>query len=136
MKLETPVPILRMFDEDATRQFYVDFLGFRIDWQHRFEDGLPLYMQVSHGDCVLHLSGHFGDACPGAALRIPLDDIDAFQRGLLDKKFKHSRPGPARLMPWGSRDLTIADPFGNRITFTQAAAPTAAPDPTGSRKDP
>ena len=45
------------------------------------------------------------------------DDIDAYQQGLLAKKYKHSRPGPASLMPWGTRDLTIADPFGNRITF-------------------
>jgi len=119
MNLQRPVPILRMFDEAATKQFYVDFLGFKIDWEHRFDEAAPLYMQVSHGECVLHLSGHFGDACPGAAMRIALDDIDAFQSGLLAKKYKHSRPGPAQLMPWGTRDLTIADPFGNRITFTQ-----------------
>lgn len=122
MKLGKPVPILRMFDENATKEFYVGFLGFKIDWEHRFAEGLPLYMQVTHGDCVLHLSGHFGDASPGAALRIPVDDIDTFQRGLLAKQYKHSRPGPAQKMPWGSRDLTIADPFGNRITFTQEAA--------------
>jgi uncharacterized glyoxalase superfamily protein PhnB len=121
MKLGHPVPILRIFDEDKAREFYVDFLGFTIDWRHRFEDGLPLYMQVSHGACVLHLSGHFGDGCPGAAMRVPLDDIDAYQQGLLAKQYKHVRPGPAQLMPWGSRDLTITDPFGNRITFTQAA---------------
>jgi hypothetical protein len=23
-------------------------------------------------------------------------------------------------MPWGTRDMTIADPFGNRLTFTSA----------------
>ena len=122
MKLGKPTPILRMFDENAAKEFYVGFLGFKIDWEHRFAEGLPLYMQVSHGDCELHLSGHFGDGSPGAGLRIPVDDIDTFQRGLLAKQYKHSRPGPAQQMPWGSRDLTIADPFGNRITFYQNAA--------------
>jgi uncharacterized glyoxalase superfamily protein PhnB len=23
-------------------------------------------------------------------------------------------------MPWGTRDFTVADPFGNRLTFTDA----------------
>ena len=122
MKFDHPIPILRMFDEAATREFYVDFLGFRLDWEHRFGEGLPLYMQLSRDKCVLHLSGHFGDACPGAALRIPVDDIDAYQQGLQAKEYKHSRPGKAELMPWGSRDVTIRDPFGNCITFTQPPA--------------
>ena len=120
MKLDRPTPILRMFDEQMTREFYVDFLGFKVDWEHRFDDRAPLYMQVSHGNCVIHLSGHFGDASPGGALRIPIDDIDAYQQGLLARQYKHARPGAAQLMPWGTRDLTIQDPAFNRLTFTQA----------------
>jgi catechol 2,3-dioxygenase-like lactoylglutathione lyase family enzyme len=119
MKLDRPTPILRMFDEQMTREFYVDFLGFKVDWQHRFDAVAPLYMQVSHGACVMHLSGHFGDACPGGAVRIPVDDIDSYQQGLLTKQYKHARPGAAQLMPWGTRDLTITDPAGNRLTFMQ-----------------
>jgi len=119
MKLAQPTPILRMFDEQMTREFYVDFLGFKIDWEHRFDAAAPLYMQVSHGECVMHLSGHFGDACPGGAARIPVDDIDRYQQGLLAKRYKHARPGAAQLMPWGTRDLTITDPSGNRLTFSQ-----------------
>ena len=41
------VPILRSFDEAKAREFYVDWLGFGVDWEHRFEPGAPLYMQVS-----------------------------------------------------------------------------------------
>jgi Glyoxalase superfamily protein len=41
------VPILRSFDEARSRGFYLGFLGFQVDWEHRFEPGLPLYMQVS-----------------------------------------------------------------------------------------
>jgi len=117
MKFEKPVPILRMFDEAMTKEFYVDFLGFKLDWEHRFEPGSPLYMQLSRDDCVLHASGHFGDATPGSGLRIEVDDIDSYQQGLLAKRYKHARPGAAQLMPWGTRDLTIQDPSGNRITF-------------------
>jgi len=114
------VPIFRIFSIDKAREFYLDFLGFKVDWEHRFDDRAPLYMQVSHGNCVIHLSGHFGDASPGGALRIPIDDIDAYQQGLLARQYKHARPGAAQLMPWGTRDLTIQDPAFNRLTFTQA----------------
>jgi hypothetical protein len=27
---------------DLAKKFYVDFRGFRIDWEHRFEDGAPV----------------------------------------------------------------------------------------------
>ncbi len=65
-------PILRIFDVSKAREFYVDFLGFQVDWEHRFEEGLPLYMQVSRGNLVLHLSEHHGDACPGAAIFVTM----------------------------------------------------------------
>jgi hypothetical protein len=43
------VPILRVFSVDKAKEFYVDYLGFTLDWEHRFADDLPLYMQVSRG---------------------------------------------------------------------------------------
>jgi len=44
-------------------------------------------------------------------------DLDEQAVELLAKRYKHARPGAAQLMPWGTRDLTIQDPSGNRITF-------------------
>ncbi len=119
MRMGKVTPILRVFDESKTREFYVDFLGFKVDWEHRFEDGLPLYMQVSKGDCILHLSEHHGDSCPGSALRIEVGNIDSYQKELIEKRYKNARPG-VQDQPWGSRDMSIKDPFGNRLVFTNA----------------
>ena len=58
----------KYFDEDAAKAFYIDFLEFQIDWEHRFGDDFPLYLHVSKSDCVLHLTGHHGDCRPGAAV--------------------------------------------------------------------
>ena len=115
MNLSKVTPVLRIFDEAAALAFYVDFLGFTLDWEHRFEDGLPLYAQVSRGDCVLHLSGHHGDGSPGARIRIDCDDVDSYQRELIGKQYKYARPGVEEL-DWG-REASIADPFGNRLIF-------------------
>jgi catechol 2,3-dioxygenase-like lactoylglutathione lyase family enzyme len=119
MQLGKPTPILRIFDEAKAREFYVHFLGFQVDWEHRFEPGLPLYMQVSQGECVLHLSEHHSDASPGSAVRIQAPDVDAYQAELLAKNYKYARPG-VHEPPWGNREMSIGDPFGNRLTFWTA----------------
>ncbi len=113
-------PILRIFNEETAKTFYLDYLGFTVDWEHRFEAGFPLYMQVSREGCVLHLSEHHGDASPGAAMRIETDALDAFHAELAGKPYKYARPA-IKLMPWGTRDMTVTDPFGNRLTFTSVA---------------
>jgi hypothetical protein len=41
MNVGSVIPVPRIFDEDKAREFYVDFLGFAIDWEHRFEAGTP-----------------------------------------------------------------------------------------------
>jgi uncharacterized glyoxalase superfamily protein PhnB len=119
MSLGKVTPILRVFDETKTREFYIDFLGFKIDWEHRFENGLPLYMQVSKDTCILHLSEHHGDSCPGSAMRIEVGELDAYQKELIEKQYKNSWPR-IKEMPWGSRDMSITDPFGNKLVFTNA----------------
>lgn len=119
MNFGKTTPILRIFDEAKAREFYINFLGFTIDWEHRFEPGLPLYLQVSKDGCTLHLSEHHGDCCPGAALRIETDDLEAFHHQLNETGYPYAKPSMEE-MPWGSTDMTVADPFGNRLTFTNA----------------
>src|SRR5687768_18025800 len=85
-------PILRIFDEAKAREFYVDFLGFKVDWEHRFEAGLPLYMQVSRDQCILHLSEHHGDCSPGSRSEEHTSELQSrlhlVCRLLLEKKKK------------------------------------------------
>jgi catechol 2,3-dioxygenase-like lactoylglutathione lyase family enzyme len=119
MNLHSTTPILRIFDEAKAREFYVDFLGFKVDWEHRFEPDMPLYLQVSRDGCILHLSEHFGDCSPGAAMRIAVDDIADLHAELNAKHYKHARPG-LEDTPWGTKDMSVKDPFGNRLTFTSA----------------
>jgi hypothetical protein len=120
MRFDSPVPILRTFDEFKAKEFYVDFLGFRIDWEHRFASDLPLYCQVSRMGCVLHLSEHHGDATPGSALRIKVHGLDELHAELKAKTYRHARPSVVQ-QPWG-RDISITDPFGNRLIFSEPSA--------------
>ncbi|MBI1320431.1 MAG: VOC family protein [Candidatus Hydrogenedens sp.] len=128
MKVQRTIPILRIFDEALAREFYIDFLGFSVDFEHRFEEGLPLYMGISRAGCSLHLSGHFGDCAPGARVYLEVDDgLNAYQQNLAAKQYKHARPGVPCATPWGTREMTISDPFGNRLTFAHRVEQTSKP---------
>lgn len=116
-----PVPILRSFDEAKAREFYCGFLGFTVDFEHRFEPGLPLYMGLSRCRFTLHLSEHHGDASPGATLHVPMTGIAAFQQELTGKAYKFGRPGIVA-QDWGL-EMTVQDPFGNRIRFVEKPLP-------------
>ncbi len=116
VKLQSPTPILRMFDEDKAREFYLGFLGFAVNWEHRFEDNLPLYMEITRGECALHLSEHHGDSTPGSAVRIEVDDIETFHSGLSVKDYNYARPGIDET-PYATREVQVIDPFGNKLIF-------------------
>ena len=112
------IPILRIFSVDKAKEFYLDFLGFSLDWEHRFAEDLPLYMQVSRGTLRLHLTEHHGDACPGATVFVRMRGIEALHRELAAKAYRYLRPGMERA-PWGARVMEVTDPFGNRIRFNE-----------------
>ena len=52
------VPVFRIFSLEKAREFYLDFLGFKVDWEARFDADAPVYMQVSRGGLALHLQSH------------------------------------------------------------------------------
>jgi uncharacterized glyoxalase superfamily protein PhnB len=115
--LEPPIPIFRIFDVDKAMEFYRDFLGFSVDFEHRFGENFPLYCQVSRGTCVLHLSEHAGDASPGAKAFTWMRGIKAFHAELTAKDYRYLKPGLENA-PWGL-EMTVTDPFSNRIAFCE-----------------
>lgn len=115
-----PIPVLRMFDIAKTKGFYLDFLGFTLDWEHRFEPEMPLYTQISRGGFTLHLSEHHGDGSPGAVVFVPMNGIAAFHAEISAKGYPYMRPGVEEA-PWGL-EMQVWDPSGNRIRFCERRA--------------
>ncbi|KZN62428.1 hypothetical protein N473_19435 [Pseudoalteromonas luteoviolacea CPMOR-1] len=117
MTLHPSTPIVRSFDMQMAHTFYIEFLEFKVDWQHQHQADLPVYMQISKDACTLHLSEHFADASPGASIRIGCEDLKAYQTQLIQKQYKHAKPSITEQL-WGI-EMTISDPFGNRLIFFQ-----------------
>ena len=122
MKFHPVTPILRSFDEGKARELYIDWLGFKVDFEHRFEPHMPLYMGISRGDCKLHISEHHGDGSPGVVIRILVDELEAFHAEVTAKKYKNYRPG-LQDQEWGTREMVVQDGAGNRLIFYRELAP-------------
>jgi catechol 2,3-dioxygenase-like lactoylglutathione lyase family enzyme len=119
MKLQAPIPLFRIFDYQLARAFYVDWLGFSIDWEHQFWPAAPRYIQLSRDSVILHLTEHYADCSPGAKASIHLDDVEALHAELSSRPNPHMNPGVSDA-PWGARIMEFTDPFGNRLCFNQS----------------
>lgn len=114
-------PILRIYDYDKTIEFYVNWLGFNVDWTHVFEEGMPKFMQVTLRDVSFFLSEHHGDGSPGVHILIQdFKDLRGYHQQLTEKKYKYNRPG-LEVPAWDPKSVsvTVVDPVGNKITFTE-----------------
>lgn len=112
------IPIIRIFDEEKAKAFYLEFLGMKLDWEHRFEEGLPIYMQVSKDNLVFHLSEHSGDCTPGSKVFVNISDLDKLFEDITSTEYKYNNPA-IETAPWGDRTFTVIDPFSNKILFNE-----------------
>jgi catechol 2,3-dioxygenase-like lactoylglutathione lyase family enzyme len=119
------VPTFRIFSLEKAREFYLGFLGFTVDWEHRFAPDAPVYMQVSRQGLAIHLSEHHGDGTPGSVAYVYMKGVAELHRELTDKNYRHNRPG-LQQQDWGMTEVQVVDPFNNRITFGEPTEKSAA----------
>ena len=111
------VPTFRIRDYKKAMDFYLEFLGFAIDWEHRFSPSEPVYMQVSKNGLVLHLSEN--ERFPtGSVVFVETKGIEDYHREISGKGSTYAVPGVAAT-PWGTKQMEIEDPFGNLLRFNE-----------------
>jgi len=118
LTFQRAVPVLRMFDIAKTREFYIDYLGFSVDFEHRFDDNAPLFMGISRDGLTFFVSEHHGDGSPGAHVVVQMQGVDDLHRELTAKHYRYMRPG-IQTQEWGTRELCVVDPCGNKIIFSE-----------------
>jgi catechol 2,3-dioxygenase-like lactoylglutathione lyase family enzyme len=121
-RVTSVIPILRMYDVEATTRFYVEYLGCSLDWQAG-EGDRPVYLQVSRGELRLHLSSHHDDGTPGTAVLVMTPDLDGLHGELHERGYPFLNPG-IEPGPSGGREMQLIDPASNRIRFYEPAATT------------
>ncbi|WP_431045905.1 glyoxalase superfamily protein [Streptomyces sp. P1-3] len=107
---EEVIPILHVEDAAAAVAWY-GRLGFTQQWEHRFEAGLPAFVEVARGRVRLFLSEHKDDARPDTLVYLRVRDVDAIAAEFGVR---------AADAPW-AREIELRDPYGNRL---RVATPT------------
>jgi len=81
-------PVLRISDLEASLRYYVEVLGFRMDWQDK--DGSS-FASVTRDRCNLFLSvGDQGN--PGSWMWIGVSDVDALNEELVARGARVRQP--------------------------------------------
>ena len=108
LHFEGATPILRVSDFDASVRYYVDALGFDLQWQ----DGR--FGCVRRDDATLFLS----EGSQGSArtwVYISISDTDEYHAEISGKGAR-IRVAPTNY-PWGSRELHVYDPDDHVLRF-------------------
>ena len=115
-------PIFRISDYQQAMAFYIDWLGFRIDWEDQSTKG-PYYLQISRGSIVLHLTSHPNESCAGAKAMAEVAGLLAFHHQLLRKDSTFPTP-VLQKTNWSNKvmQVEVFDPFGNCLVFAEACA--------------
>lgn len=112
---QTVIPQLRMTDAKRSQAFYLDQLGFTVDWQHQFGPGMPLFLQISRAGQTIFLTGHAGDCQVGGAVYFWAPDADAVYAAFTAQGVVPLKP--IHDTDYGVREFLIADPDGNHLRF-------------------
>jgi catechol 2,3-dioxygenase-like lactoylglutathione lyase family enzyme len=113
-ELACPRPIFTVRDLRASQRYYRDALGFKLDWDY---GDPPDFGSVSRADSQLFMcQGCQGK--PGAWIMIYARDVDRLHDEIRRKGAIIQMPPTD--MPWGLREMQVADPDGNVIRFGSA----------------
>ena len=126
---QTVIPQFRITDARRSLAFYREGLGFAVDWEHRFEPGFPVFMQLTRNGQSIYLTEHAGDCEVGGAAYFIVADVDACHSDFAAQRIIHIYPPEDT--PWGTREMGVIDPDGNRLRFAthnDAVEPTTAPE--------
>ena len=109
--MERAVPILPGDDIAVAKEYYVNKLGFSLDWEWT-HDGKEGLIGVSRGGITLTIdcpmSGHGREAAVG----IEVGNADAYYEEWKEKVDVKRAPVNES---WGARTFGLSDPFGNTI---------------------
>ncbi|MCV2216640.1 bleomycin resistance protein [Thauera sp. Sel9] len=117
---QTVIPQLRTLSADRALPFYVQGLGFQVDWRHQFEPGFPCFFQLTRDGQTIFLSEHAGDCEPGGAVYFRVPDVDACHRSFVANGVAVAQP--PQDTPWEMREMLVVDPDGNRLRFASDVA--------------
>jgi catechol 2,3-dioxygenase-like lactoylglutathione lyase family enzyme len=116
------VPALRITDYERSKAYYVETLGFTVDWEHRFEPHFPVFMSIVRDGMQVYLTQHSGDCQVGGLVHFVIPNVDAWHREFRERRASVAEAPNDDL---GFRNMTITDPDGNQLRFMEPSSKKA-----------
>ena len=109
------IPKLPAKNLDATRDFYVNILGFKLLSQY------PEYLILARDGVEVHFypNEHVVPEASDVMVYVRVNDIDDLYRELTDKGARKADYGVLGDKPWGQREFSVMDVNGTCLTFGQ-----------------
>lgn len=111
-------PKLPMRDKAATKDYYINKLGFQRFGDGEFDD----YLMVVKDNIEIHFF-LYKDLNPKenyGQVYIRTNDIDKLYQTFLDQNISIHPNGYLETKPWGQREFALLDPDNNLLTFGES----------------
>lgn len=110
-------PKLPMRNKAATKDFYINKLGFRNVGSADYEG----YLMVEKDSIEIHFFEfkELDNKENYSGVYIRTNDIDNLYQSLLDNKVSIHPNGALEAKPWGQKEFALLDPDHNLLTFGQ-----------------
>ncbi|MEK4425100.1 glyoxalase superfamily protein [Solibacillus sp. FSL K6-1523] len=112
--MQTVIPAFRITDYSRSKVFYIEGLGFQIDWEHRFEPHFPVFVQISKDDMTIYLTEHTEDCQIGGLIHFFVPNVENWYNELKGNKDINIMEPPNESLE-GLRMMTLVDPDGNQL---------------------
>ncbi|MCM3032224.1 glyoxalase superfamily protein [Ureibacillus composti] len=112
--MQKVIPAFRITDYSRSKAFYVERMGFQIDWEHRFEPHFPVFVQITKDEMAIYLTEHTGDCQVGGLIHFFVPDVDSWYSELKSKIGSFIVEPPNEDLE-GLRMMTVVDPDGNQL---------------------
>jgi len=112
-------PKLPMRDKAATKDFYINKLGFQ-QFGNADYDG---YLMIEKDNIQIHFF-EFRELDPKenyGQVYIRTDEIDKIYQTVLNKQLNMPKAGFLQNKPWGQKEFSLLDPDNNLLTFGQSS---------------
>ena len=113
--MQRVVPAIPVTDLERARAFYVEGLGFEVDWEWCDTPGEPAFLQLSRAGLSIYLSARPDRGPAGGLTYLYVSDVDAWCTEFCGRGL--GSEGTPQDHPWGNREWVVSDPDGNRLCF-------------------
>ncbi len=114
-------PVFGIGSSAEANSWYVEWLGFNLDWEWREAPGRPAIMAISMDEIGMMLY-EFPDRPSASWLNLYIEDLSD-----LAASWDAKRPGQANIiveLPYDIPTINLVDPWGNKLDFSEPVSAT------------